>query len=59
MGCSVTGSSVKFPSGERRHTLAWDKNQGVMDCKPIRRDEAETLMTKAVICEGSVSQLRI
>lgn len=59
MGCSVTGSSVKFPSGERRHTLAWDKNQGVMDYKPIRRDEAEISMAEAVICDGSVRQLRI
>lgn len=58
-GCTVTGSSVRFPSGERRYTLTWDKNQGGMDYKPIRRDEAEISTTEVVIGDGSVRQLRI
>lgn len=40
---------------KKKHTLAWDKNQGVMDYKPIRRDEAEIPMTEAVICDGNLN----
>lgn len=39
-------SSVEIPSGEKRHTLTWEKVRGRMNYVPIRRDVAKVGMAE-------------
>lgn len=39
-------SSVEISSGERRHTLTWEKVRGSMNYVPIRRDVAKIWMAE-------------